>query len=627
MFPSSKSILRSSLVLLAAAAWLSPAAAFELKIHESSRLSAKNFEIATNLLKSVREKLPGLMLGHGVIHVEFRDLSVDSQELLSCRQSKPHVVAFVEKVSLSSGSKIVLERSLLNLLLNESTRQQSSCRHQTAEKFVQAMVLHEIAHIFDATVPFSDVESRDRAKCQHSSRATDVEMSLESFDTCHEALNARGRISESRHYRRTLNTKSARENHSLPRTPDTYETTSALEHFAVNFEYFVLDPQFLMRRPYTAAVFSDILKTSLPELGRIPVLDAKTSEVYEIDPARIFAIEYLQAGSGTAIMSRWGHSMFRLVICAPNRKVVNQECRLDLDSHLLVGFGAVSEDGAFGNWKGLSGFYPSQLAVMNFKNELHEYTDQEFRDVTSVPLNLNETEKTLFIANLGQTFWEYRGRYRFLSNNCTTEAFRFLRSVLAKDHSFQTKNFLAPTTPTQLYDLLVTHRLLDHSKTEILESRKNVLSMALAAVTPSPDFEAFIKLSTKDRRQFTLEVTEPRHLAGALLLERWIGKRRQKEFLSKAIGAFPAEMPSPLQSPKISGSYGLPMQHEILKYFRIEALQKERNDFLSKAFEAFAKANPADYFELMSVKDYIEDLEVALRSGSSPERVSPSTHF
>ena len=39
----------------------------------------------------------------------------------------------------------------------------------------------------------------------------------------------------------------------------------------------------------------------------------------QVDPERVYAIDYLLAEANQNLVSRWGHSMLRLVICAPGR--------------------------------------------------------------------------------------------------------------------------------------------------------------------------------------------------------------------------------------------------------------------------------------------------------------------
>jgi hypothetical protein len=79
-----------------------------------------------------------------------------------------------------------------------------------------------------------------------------------------------------------------------------------------------------------------------------------------IDPARIYQIHYLFAGKGKEMMSRWGHAMFRLVICAPG-KPVGPSCLQDFSHHVVVSYRANVEDMTMSYKKGMDGSYASQL--------------------------------------------------------------------------------------------------------------------------------------------------------------------------------------------------------------------------------------------------------------------------
>src|SRR3546814_10543459 len=87
-------------------------------------------------------------------------------------------------------------------------------------------------------------------------------------------------------------------------------------------------------------------------------------------------------------VSRWGHSMLRLVICAPDRPR-GPDCRLDLDQHLVLPYRAFVGDVQLSSWDGLVGKYPSRLFVLPLAQVIDEYTKTELRSLASVPLNLD----------------------------------------------------------------------------------------------------------------------------------------------------------------------------------------------------------------------------------------------
>ena len=137
------------------------------------------------------------------------------------------------------------------------------------------------------------------------------------------------------------------------RSPDPYELHSPAEFVAVNFEHFLLDPDYRCRRPALHRHLAMRLGVdsehaplrpcadALPfvtasEHGDHPPLDA-------LDPARVHAVEYLFAEPTHAPMSRWGHSMLRLVVCAPGR-TPGPDCRFDLAHHRVLSFRAFVDD-------------------------------------------------------------------------------------------------------------------------------------------------------------------------------------------------------------------------------------------------------------------------------------------
>src|SRR5690606_34254826 len=116
-----------------------------------------------------------------------------------------------------------------------------------------------------------------------------------------------------------------RDNRQLARSPDVYELSSPLEFVAVNLEYFLLDPAYACRRPALYRHFRD-------HFGWAPAKRERCAEGYaylnagsdfarqplgRLDPERVYQVHYLFAEANQNWVSRWGHSMLRLVVCAP----------------------------------------------------------------------------------------------------------------------------------------------------------------------------------------------------------------------------------------------------------------------------------------------------------------------
>src|SRR5690606_36944660 len=142
-------------------------------------------------------------------------------------------------------------------------------------------------------------------------------------------------------------------NRFVDRTPDPYELTSPREFVAVNLEVFLLDPEYACRRPALHRYFKAHFGWAPPHPACAdgftylaaasasdgdPARDA-AGTLATLDPAGVSSVEYLLAEGNGEPMSRWGHSMLRLVVCAPGRPR-GPDCRLDLQHHLVLSFRA-----------------------------------------------------------------------------------------------------------------------------------------------------------------------------------------------------------------------------------------------------------------------------------------------
>ncbi|WP_315388558.1 DUF4105 domain-containing protein [uncultured Stenotrophomonas sp.] len=216
------------------------------------------------------------------------------------------------------------------------------------------------------------------------------------------------------------------------RSPDPYERHSPAEYLAVNAEHYLLDPDFACRRPALAAWYAAEIGAG-PQarcISSVPLVQAgdTTGEasLLELDPQRVYAVDYLLAEGNDQLMSRWGHSMLRLVICAPGRPR-GPACRLDLAEHRVLSFRAFVGDVQISSWSGLTGVYPSRLFVLPLNQVINEYTQLELRGLQSVPLALEPDDIASLLERVGQVHWSYDGRYRFISNNCAVETGKLLQ--------------------------------------------------------------------------------------------------------------------------------------------------------------------------------------------------------
>ncbi|MBP0500644.1 hypothetical protein J8J32_21450, partial [Mycobacterium tuberculosis] len=84
------------------------------------------------------------------------------------------------------------------------------------------------------------------------------------------------------------------------------------EYLAVNAEHYLLDADFACRRPALAAWFEDHIGSG-PQAAcdpRVALVQAGDvtgeASLLELDPQRVYAVDYLLAEGSDQLMSRWG---------------------------------------------------------------------------------------------------------------------------------------------------------------------------------------------------------------------------------------------------------------------------------------------------------------------------------
>lgn len=249
------------------------------------------------------------------------------------------------------------------------------------------------------------------------------------------------------------------------------------ESFATNLEAFLLDSEYACRKPLMARYFVDHF-TFQPfphatcEWFNEVKLQANAfgdDNSVKIEPNRVYQIHYLLADKGEAMMSRWGHSMYRVIACSPAREKAGPECLDDIANHYVVSFRANIGDLILSTWKGLTGGYPSQMFLMPMLSVMEEYTALESRDLLSVPLILSEEEKSRFLQNLLTHYWSYEGKYQFATNNCATESRWFLQSSTLSHRDLYR---LSANTPTGLLDEFEREGVINRETLKMIRNNK-----------------------------------------------------------------------------------------------------------------------------------------------------------
>lgn len=367
-------------------------------------------------------------------------------------------------------SGIELNATLLPALVDGSAAQQQTDRpHGTQRRELLATLIHELAHLYDRTRLWPAAERQLIQRCRQQARSVGLVGLPESCrgqEARRFTLSDNPRLLDLAGWPQRIGRRGARahDNGQVARSPDPYELSSPLEFVAVNLEYFLLDPSYACRRPSLAQHLSDHFDGWAPpatpcgegyaylNAGR----DFARQPLARIDPDRVYEVDYLLAEANDAWMSRWGHSMLRLVICAPGRPR-GPDCRLDLDQHLVLSYRAFVGDVQLSSWDGLTGAYPSRLFVLPLEQVVDEYTKVELRSLISVPLSLSRSQLEQLVARAAEQHWSYDGDYFFIANNCAVETLKLLRSGTGHPDLQALDSIL----PNGLLQLLVARDLAD----------------------------------------------------------------------------------------------------------------------------------------------------------------------
>ena len=281
------------------------------------------------------------------------------------------------------------------------------------------------------------------------------------------------------------------------RSPDRYELESPIEFVAVNLEYYLLDPAYACRRPALFHFFAAHFGSTPPEPDCAPDLvymqvstDVNLPPLLQLDPGRVYAVDYLFAESNDRPLSRWGHSMLRLVICAPGR-ARGPDCRLDLQYHQVLSFRAFVDDVQISTWRGLTGSYPSRLYVLPLDQVIEEYTKIQLRGLQSIPLNLDGSEIAELLERTARLHWSYDGRYYFLSNNCAVETFKLLHDGVPR----LAGEDLSSITPTGLLKHLRQAGIADVS---VLDDHDEALRLGYRFDALSARFQAMFDVAREE---------------------------------------------------------------------------------------------------------------------------------
>nr|WP_236676648.1 DUF4105 domain-containing protein [Pseudomonas sp. B7] len=413
-------------------------------------------------------------------------------------------------------SELDLNRKLLASLTDGSAATQKTNRpHGTVRRELLATVLHEITHIYDRARLWPAAE---RTLIQRCTRRNNSAGLIGIPDECRGQNGRRFTLSDDPRlldlagWQQYVGRRGEREQHNrqIARSPDLYEISSPKEFVAVNMEYFLLDPSYACRRPALYRYYQQHFGWAPPAKDACAKTfaflnagnDFAKQPLGQVDPERVYAVDYLLAEANQNWVSRWGHSMLRLVICAPGRPR-GPDCRLDLDQHLVLSYRAFVGDVQLSSWDGLVGKYPSRLFVLPLAQVIDEYTKTELRSLASVPLNLSRSEIEGVVEHAAEMHWSYDGNYFFLSNNCAVEGLKLLRS--GSNNARLTG--LDSIMPNGLLEVLKGRGLAD---TSVLDDPKEALRLGYR-------FDSF-----RDRYQAMFDVLKKQLPIKQTTVEEWL---------------------------------------------------------------------------------------------------------
>ncbi|OYT97466.1 MAG: hypothetical protein CFE49_01755 [Pseudomonas sp. PGPPP3] len=446
-------------------------------------------------------------------------------------------------------ARLELNAQLLPKLVDGSAaREQTGRAHGTLQRELLASLLHELTHLYDRARLWDTETQHLQQNCRRrvaSAGLIGLPAECRGQTARRFSLSDDPRLLDLAGWPQYVGRRGQREQHNgqVARSPDAYELSNPREFVAVNLEYFLLDPSYACRRPELYAYWQQHFgwaPAARQACGsQLAYLNAGSDfgrqPLGQLDPERIYAVDYLLAEANSEWVSRFGHSMLRLVICAPGRPR-GPACRLDLDQHLVLSYRAFVGDVQLSSWAGLTGGYPSRLFVLPLSQVIDEYTKIELRSLASVPLKLSRSEQDALVRRAAELHWSYDGSYFFISNNCAVETLKLLRS----GSDAAPINDLDSILPNGLLEVLDARGLADTSvladprealrlgyRFDSYRERYQAMFEVLKSQLPIPQqaVEDWLDLPAKQRQPW-LTRADLRTSAALLLLEQ-AAQRRQ----------------------------------------------------------------------------------------------------
>lgn len=525
------------------------------------------------------------------------------------------------------------------IYLKVHPQQKLSCYHTTAAELAKKALLFQVANLYDQSpVHWKNTADQEAlAQCE-SEHQLDKKAPLSL--RCQYYLQNRYRISGSANYRNLSDYKGQRlhsKNKLALRLLNEHETDSANEHFAIHFSEFLLNPDFECRKPSFHVFFMGLTGHRPFPAGSCQgvshIFTSTGAWKIDIAPEKVYQVHFLYASKGEEMMSRWGHSMLRLVVCAPFRTTVGPECLTDVAFHLVLSYRANIDDVIINYWDGLTGKYPSQLMAFSMPEVIDEYTRGQWRDLTSLPLKIGEVQKNILVQSALEHYWSYAGDYKFLTNNCASETDQLIRAALGKNHPYQ-DTFAA--SPKGMYKNLIRYNVIDaqlvgdvkeaQRKGYLFPSQKESLERAFSKMSfYFPNYSSLAEFAefsaASERRNVYAELESFEEIGRAYLIEKYVAlvqQRKQQKLIStslqnnhdhalaevidKLVEASQDRLPWQLAQ----GGYGVPLQTEVLTDEAVELKVQEGRKWGGQYQDLLLKKFPHVDHELKGIKQNLE---------------------
>lgn len=402
------------------------------------------------------------------------------------------------------------------------------CPNKDVHEVLKKTLIHELAHYIESHTKARREVLQKESWC---SNLTGQEKSFNQKECLHNRRIKKYPYSNSHTFQ---NLNFFEKNNLELRIPDNYEKKNSQEAFAVNFEYFITDKDYQCKRPSLYKFYRELFNHEVSSDCSINYQGHEQipgNKLFNLDPKRVYRIDYLLASKGQEMVSRFGHSMLRIIICSPNRKVVDEKCLLDTNFHAVVSFRAnqgVSSKSSM--IKGIFGGYPSQLYLINLRSVIQEYTRAEKRDLLSYPLEISDEQKKDLINRVLESFWSYQGDYYFGSNNCASETRDLLSTIFDENDPYWLSN--KPDTPYGLLKLLIKMGLtseLDAPTFKRISTESLVDDYNNTRISVKYTYEEYIALGARERSMEIIRIDNIEELITLKSIEDEILKDIKKE--------------------------------------------------------------------------------------------------